>query len=85
MARIRWSLLVSIVFIVVFSAISWFASPKGPNQTYVFFASQFLTAVLSHQHGCIVEPELMACNSVWRSTLILSAWSCWLMWGMYYS
>ena len=20
-------------------------------------------------------------NSVWRSTLILSAWSCWLMWG----
>lgn len=22
-------------------------------------------------------------NSVWRSTLILSAWSCYLMWGMY--
>lgn len=24
----------SIVFIAVFSAVSWFASPKGPNQTY---------------------------------------------------
>jgi hypothetical protein len=23
-------------------------------------------------------------RSVWRSTLILSAWSCWLMWGTYY-
>lgn len=25
-----------------------------------------------------------AIGSVWRSTLILSAWSCWLMWGTYY-
>ncbi|GAB7328022.1 hypothetical protein MBLNU13_g00075t1 [Cladosporium sp. NU13] len=50
-----WSLLISIIFIVVFSAVAWFASPKGENQT------------------------------VWRSTLILSAWSCWLMWGMYYA
>ena len=24
---------------------------------------------------------IMIPNSVWRSTLILSAWSCWLMWG----
>lgn len=48
-----WSLLVSVIFIAVFSAVSWFASPKGENQT------------------------------VWRSTLILSACSCWLMWGTY--
>ena len=47
-----WSLLISIIFIVVFSAVAWFASPKGENQT------------------------------VWRSTLILSAWSCWLMWAI---
>ncbi|KAH9824459.1 putative vacuolar (H+)-ATPase subunit e isoform B [Teratosphaeria destructans] len=46
-----WSILISIIFIAAFSAVSWFASPKGENQT------------------------------VWRSTLILSAWSCWLMWG----
>jgi hypothetical protein len=31
-----WSLLVSIIFIVVFCAVAWFASPKGENQTYVF-------------------------------------------------
>ena len=30
-----WSLLVSIIFIVVFCAVAWFASPKGENQTYV--------------------------------------------------
>ncbi|KAK8210103.1 H(+)-transporting V0 sector ATPase subunit e [Zalaria obscura] len=47
-----WSLLIGLLFIVVFSAVSWFASPKGDNQT------------------------------VWRSTLILSAWSCYLMWAI---
>lgn len=35
----RWSLLISIIFIVVFSAIAWFASPKGVNQTYVLLSS----------------------------------------------
>jgi hypothetical protein len=30
-----WSLLVSIIFIVVFCAVAWFASPKGETQTYV--------------------------------------------------
>ncbi|KAF2484843.1 ATP synthase subunit H-domain-containing protein [Neohortaea acidophila] len=45
-----WSLLVSILFIAVFCGVSWFASPKGENQT------------------------------IWRSTLILSAFACWLMW-----
>ncbi|RMY64586.1 hypothetical protein D0863_09714 [Hortaea werneckii] len=45
-----WSLIISIIFIAVFSVAAWFLSPKGDTQT------------------------------VWRSTLILSAWSCWLMW-----
>jgi hypothetical protein len=31
-----WSLLVSVIFIVVFCAVAWFASPKGETQTYVF-------------------------------------------------
>ncbi len=30
-----WSLVISVVFIVIFSGVSWFASPKGENQTYV--------------------------------------------------
>lgn len=43
-----WSLLVSIIFIVVFCAIAWFASPKGENQTYVspLFLSGLLRARL---------------------------------------
>ncbi|RMY57752.1 hypothetical protein D0865_02966 [Hortaea werneckii] len=48
-----WSLIISIIFIAVFSVAAWFLSPKSDTQT------------------------------VWRSTLILSAWSCWLMWGTY--
>lgn len=35
--RNSWSILVSIIFIVAFSAVAWFASPKGENQTYVSF------------------------------------------------
>ena len=43
-----WSLLVSIIFIVVFCAVAWFASPKGENQTYVspLFLSGLLRARL---------------------------------------
>ncbi|KAI7188522.1 hypothetical protein D0869_02782 [Hortaea werneckii] len=47
-----WSLIISIIFIAVFSVAAWFLSPKGDTQT------------------------------IWRSTLILSAWSCWLMWAI---
>jgi hypothetical protein len=37
-----WSLLVSVIFIVVFCAVAWFASPKGENQTYVFSLTYLL-------------------------------------------
>ncbi|KAK7563734.1 ATP synthase subunit H-domain-containing protein [Phyllosticta citricarpa] len=47
-----WSVIIGLIIIVAFSGLSWFASPKGENQT------------------------------VWRSTLILSAWSCYLMWAI---
>ncbi|KAF2098704.1 hypothetical protein NA57DRAFT_75943 [Rhizodiscina lignyota] len=47
-----WSLIIGLVFIIVFSAVAWFVSPKGENQT------------------------------VWRSSLILSAWSCFIMWAI---
>ncbi|KAF2092110.1 hypothetical protein K490DRAFT_61555 [Saccharata proteae CBS 121410] len=47
-----WSLLVGLVFIIAFCAVSWVASPKGENQT------------------------------VWRSSLCLAAWSCYLMWAI---
>ncbi|WPG99284.1 Hypothetical protein R9X50_00209700 [Acrodontium crateriforme] len=47
-----WSIIISIIFVAAFSAVAWFASPKGENQT------------------------------IWRSTLVLSAWSCWLMWAI---
>ncbi|XTI85223.1 ATPase, V0 complex, subunit E1/e2 [Cenococcum geophilum] len=47
-----WSLIIGLVFIIVFCVVSWFAAPKGENQT------------------------------VWRSTLILSAVACFLMWAI---
>lgn len=31
-----WSLIVGLIIIAVFSAASWFLSPKGETQTYVF-------------------------------------------------
>ncbi|TKX24699.1 V-type proton ATPase subunit H-like protein [Elsinoe australis] len=45
-----WSIVIGLICIVAFSAVSWFGSPKGENQT------------------------------VWRSSLILSAFFCYLMW-----
>ncbi|GAM84930.1 hypothetical protein ANO11243_029330 [Dothideomycetidae sp. 11243] len=47
-----WSVIIGLIFILAFSAVSWVASPKGENQT------------------------------VWRSTLILSAFACYLMWAI---
>ncbi|KAF2155008.1 hypothetical protein K461DRAFT_276188, partial [Myriangium duriaei CBS 260.36] len=47
-----WSVIIGLVFVLAFSAVSWFAAPKGENQT------------------------------VWRSTLVLSAFACWLMWAI---
>ena len=48
-----WSILVSIIFIAVFSGVSWIASPKGENQTYVLhdprLRSCALRAPLNHQ------------------------------------
>ncbi|KAI5366122.1 Putative ATPase, V0 complex, subunit e1/e2 [Septoria linicola] len=47
-----WSLVISIIVVVVIGLAAWFLSPKGENQT------------------------------VWRSTIILSTASCWLMWAI---
>ncbi|PPJ58853.1 hypothetical protein CBER1_09262 [Cercospora berteroae] len=47
-----WSLIISIIVVVVIGFAAWFFSPKGENQT------------------------------VWRSTIILSTASCWLMWAI---
>ncbi|KAF2423485.1 hypothetical protein EJ08DRAFT_447959 [Tothia fuscella] len=47
-----WSLIIGLIVVVIFCGVSWFASPKGENQT------------------------------VWRSSLILSAWAMFLMWAI---
>lgn len=87
--RNSWSLLVSIIFIVVFCAVAWFASPKGENQTYVYLLVARSHNISSNPRNsrALSARSRLATNtldrSVWRSTLILSAWSCWLMWGTY--
>ncbi|KAF2455195.1 ATPase, V0 complex, subunit E1/e2 [Lineolata rhizophorae] len=45
-----WSVWIGLLVIAVFSVVSWFAAPKGENQT------------------------------VWRSSLILAACACYLLW-----
>jgi len=53
---ISWSLLVSIVFIVVFCAVAWFASPKGETQTYVsaFLFSSSSSSASASSAGCFL-------------------------------
>lgn len=78
-----WSLLISVVVVVAFCAVSWFFSPKGETRTYV--PSMALPSALLA--GRCAESERLnhgradTTCSVWRSTLLLAACSCWLMWG----
>lgn len=32
---LSWSVIIGLAIILAFSAVSWFAAPKGENQTYV--------------------------------------------------
>ncbi|RDI86972.1 hypothetical protein Vi05172_g3205 [Venturia inaequalis] len=88
-----WSLIIGFVIIALFSVGSWFLSPKGENQTYVprplpqsqsylyhrtRVASQILFLALRVQRVAHANVT----NRVWRSSLILSAWSCFLMWAI---
>ncbi|KAI9843217.1 MAG: H(+)-transporting V0 sector ATPase subunit e [Thelocarpon superellum] len=47
-----WSVIIGLIFVVLASALAWFFSPKGENQT------------------------------IWRSSLILSFASCYIMWAI---
>ena len=51
-----WSLLISVIFIIVFCAVAWFASPKGENQTYVLVLSSLL---LARDHKPIIHESLV--------------------------
>ncbi|KAL9531691.1 V-type proton ATPase subunit [Sphaerulina musiva] len=66
-----WSLIISIIVVAAIGLAAWFLSPKGENQTY---AIPFLcmAGARSNVHK----------SSVWRSTIILSTASCWLMWAI---
>lgn len=54
--RNSWSILVSIIFIVAFSAVAWFASPKGENQTYVSFHLLWIALLLHVLRGVLLGP-----------------------------
>lgn len=71
-SSISWSIIISIVVVGVISLAAWFFSPKGENQAY-----SSLELPTMHLR------MLTRTHSVWRSTIILSAASCWLMWGTY--
>ena len=77
MKKKRWSLIIGLIVIAVASVVAWLFSPKGENQTYVIpLPSPFNVLLGSRSNGCL---------RLWRSTLILSFVSCYLMWGMSFS
>ncbi|KAK4868349.1 hypothetical protein LT330_007071 [Penicillium expansum] len=66
-----WSLVIGLIIIIAFSTAAWFLSPKGDNQTYSFLLK--LQAL---------ENTDSAFLSLFRSTLILTFVSCYLMWAI---
>jgi hypothetical protein len=92
-----WSIIIGLVIVVVLCVLAWFFSPKGENQTYVrpchLFArpsprATFAVALVIkfQEASCDLlgnyELTSFSVSSVWRSTLILSFASCYIMWGM---
>jgi hypothetical protein len=77
-SQCSWSIIIGLVVVLLACGAAWFFSPKGETQTYAPFLSRV-------PNGCPdsvrIEPELTICR-IWRSSLILSFASCYIMWGM---
>jgi len=65
-----WSLIIGLVVIIGLSVAAWLLSPKGENQTYAINRISHLGGVAANVLG-----------RIWRSSLILSFVSCYIMWG----
>lgn len=68
-----WAPFIGAIVVAVFMAAAWFLAPKGENQTYAL-------------PRCSSVPGLVTDAMdyrIWRSTLLLSAVSMYLMWCMY--
>lgn len=64
---------------------AWFFSPKGENQVYVLFPSSHCLPHRARRGGMRNPPSAdKTCSepSLWRSSLILSIVSCYLMWAI---
>ena len=68
-----YSIFVGLVVIVALCLASWFFSPKGENQVYV--------SRLRLRQGFVGMLTHMLCR-LWRSSLILTIVSCYLMWAI---
>ena len=90
------SLVIGLVFVVIASLLAYFFSPKGENQTYVTPATALFPLAVRTSKFVDREFGYRAfmmewsrenyanssdCHSVWRSSLILSFASCYIMWG----
>lgn len=80
-----WSVLIGLVVVIAMCVAAWFFSPKGENQVYVcpsalafFLPPPFLESPI-HTHK---SPLGKKPYSLWRSSLILSIVSCFLMWAI---
>lgn len=70
----RYSIFVGLAVIVVLCAASWFLAPKGQNQVFV-------VPVPTPSPPTGVPLTTATCR-LWRSSLILSIVSCFLMWAI---
>lgn len=68
-----YSIFVGLVVIVALSLAAWFFSPKGENQVYV---------VIHNPSSIMRKRDTNARRRLWRSSLILTFVSCYLMWAI---
>lgn len=68
-----WAPVIGAVFIIIFCLASWVLAPKGETQTYVAMP---IATPLSY----LLWEKTNGIHRVWRSSLVLSAVACYLMW-----
>ncbi|KND86837.1 putative oxidoreductase YfjR [Tolypocladium ophioglossoides CBS 100239] len=83
-AMAQWySIFIGLAVIVVLCVASWFLAPKGQNQVFVIPFPTPATGQSRRPYSAPTDvPLTTAAYRLWRSSLILSIVSCFLMWAI---
>ena len=75
----RWSILIGLIVTVLASVVAWIFAPRE-NRTYV--SLDLIILFLSRSHLALRNlADRLLWNRIWRSSLVLSFASCYIMWG----